>query len=132
MHKNYKLDDHVLTNIIRRNKKKIYVTTKTKKIINTKFKTSKLKIKNNTNSPKNIPKPFDDFTYRFQDCLSENYLKNNTYIGNTTTTLSRQLTYNFSDTSTIKQYLMTKHNNDTKKLPSSDKGKILNNHRRIF
>ena len=41
-----------------------------------------------------------------------------------------RLTYNLSDTSAIKEYLKTKHNNDTEKLTSFDIRKILNDNTR--
>ena len=54
------------------------------------------------------------------------------YIGRTTTTLSRRFIYHLSDTSDIKQHLITKHNNDNEKLISSDIQNILNYNTRIL
>ena len=59
------------------------------------------------------------FIYAFRECLLENSIKINTYIGHTTTTLSRRITYHLSDKSTIKQHQITKYNNDAEKLTSS-------------
>ena len=50
--------------------------------------------------------------------------KFNTYIGHTTTTLSRHLTYHLSDTSAIKQHIITKYNSPNLNT-SSDIHKIL-------
>ena len=44
----------------------------------------------------------------------------NTYIGDTTTTLSRCITSYLSDESHIKQHLMKKYNKDINKLKSTD------------
>ena len=62
------------------------------------------------------------FVCPFRVCLPKN--KNNTYIGNTTTTLSRHLTYHLSENSAIK-HLIKKHSNSTNQLTSSDVRKIL-------
>ena len=48
----------------------------------------------------------------------------NSYIGYTTTTLSRRLTYQLSENSAIK-YFIRKHNNSTNQLTSSKVRKIL-------
>ena len=80
-------------------------------------------VRNCTNSPKTFliqTNVVYKFTWPFRECLLENNLKVNTYIGHTTVTLSRRLTYHLSDTSALKQHLMTKYNNDTDKLKSSD------------
>ena len=53
-----------------------------------------------------------EFTCPFWECLSENNIIANIYIGHTTNTLSCRLTYHLSDISVIKQHLMTKHNKD--------------------
>ena len=68
---------------------------------------------------------FYDYASPFRECLSENNIKANTYIGHTTTKLSCSLTLHLPDISTIKQHLITKHNKDTDKLKSSDIRKIL-------
>ena len=47
--------------------------------------------------------------------------KKNSYIGSTTTTLSRRLTYHLSENSAIKWHLIIKQNNITNQLTSSDK-----------
>ena len=50
------------------------------------------------------------FTCPFMNCLTENNIKVNVYIGHTSTTLSRRLTNYHSNISAIKQHLKTKHN----------------------
>ena len=122
MHKNYKSNEQVITNIIHRHIKPIKHQKQIKLIIYyTKFKTSSLIVKNNINSPKTYLNEIN-LVYKFicplQECLSQNNIKTNTYIGHATTTLSRCLTYQLSDISAIKQHLMTKHNKDTDKLKS--------------
>ena len=52
-------------------------------------------------------------------------IKNNSYIGYTTATLSRRLIYHLSENSVIKQHLIIKHYNSTTQLTSSDERKIL-------
>ena len=97
---------------------------------------SNLIVKNNRNSDK-TPLTQTNVVYKFicpfQECLSENNITPNTYIGHTTTTLSCCLTYHPSNISAIKQHLMTKHNKDTDKLKSPDIRKILiNNTKNIY
>ena len=51
--------------------------------------------------------------------------KNNSYVGYTTTTLSRRLTYHLCENSVIKKkHLIIKHNNSTNQLTSSVERKI--------
>ena len=91
---------------------------------------SNLIVKNNINSPQTSLTQTNvvyKFICPFQECLSENNITPNTYIGHTTTTFSCRLTFHPSDISAIKQHLMTKHNKDTDKLKSSDIRKILIN-----
>ena len=130
VHKNYKLDEQEITNIIHRYIKPTEPQKQIKLIISdTKFKTSNLIVKNNTNSLKTLLNQTDvvyRFTCIFWECLSENNTTPNTYIGHTITTLSCHLTYHLSDLSTIKLHLMTKHNKDTDKLKSPDMRKINN------
>ena len=52
MHNNYKLDEQAITNILKRHIKPIEKQKQIKLIYYTKFKTSNLIIKNNTNSAK--------------------------------------------------------------------------------
>ena len=90
-------------------------------------KTSNLIVKNNTNSAK-IHLNQINILYKiicpFRECLPKN--KNNSYIGYTTKTLSRRLTYNLSENSTIEQHLIKKkHNNSNNQLTSTDVRKIL-------
>ena len=66
-----------------------------------KFKTSKLIIKNNS-SPSIAPLQKTNVVYLFK-CNSNK----NTYIGVTTTTLSRRLTMHLTDNSSIAQHLKT-------------------------
>ena len=127
MNKNYKVDEQVITNIILRH---IKPTEQIKLIIYyTKFKTSNLIVKNYTNSPSPQKKPLTQtnavykFTCPLRECFSKNDITPNTYIGHTTTTLSRCFTYHLSDISAIKQH-MTKHNKDPDKLKSPDIRKI--------
>ena len=92
MHKNYNLDEQVITNIIRRHIKLTEPQKQIKFIIfYTKFKTSNLIVKNNTNSPKTLLNQTNvvyKFTGPFREYLSENNITPNTYIGHTTTRLS--------------------------------------------
>ena len=94
MHYHYKLDQQAITNIIKKHIKPIKNQKQIKLIIYyTKFKTSILIVKNNTNSTKihlNQANVVYKFICSFQECLQKN--KNYSYIGNTTTTLSRCLT----------------------------------------
>ena len=133
MQKNNKIDEQVITNIIRRHIKPIEQQKQIKLIINcTKFKMSNLMVKN-TNFPKSSQNQTNvvyEFICPFQECLSEKDFKINTYIGYTTTILSRRVTYHLSDISAIKQYLITKHND--KKITSSDIRKILNDDSRTL
>ena len=113
MHYNYKLDGKVITNIIKRHIKPIEKQKQMKLIIcNTKFKTSNLIVKNNTNHAKillNQTNVVYELMCPFEECLSKN--KNNIYIGCKTTKLSHRLTYHFFENSAIKQNLIIKHNN---------------------
>ena len=58
----------------------------------------------------------------FEDCFLKN--NNNSYINDSTTTLSHRLTYHLSENSSIKQHLIIKHNNSTNQLTSSEVRKI--------
>ena len=103
MHKNYKLDEQVITNIIHGHIKPTEQPKQIKLVIYyTKFKTSHLIVKNNSNSPEtflNLTNEVYKFTHPFRECLSENNIKVNTYVDHTTTTLSCCL---LSDVSAIK------------------------------
>ena len=128
MPNNYKLDEQAITSIIKRHLKPIEIQNKKIKFIIycTKFKTSNLIVKNNTNSTNihlNQTNVVDKFICSFRECLPEN--KNNCYIGYTTTALSRRLTYHLSENSSIKQHLIIKHDNSTNQLTTSDVRKIL-------
>ena len=127
MHYNYKLDQQAITNIIKRHRKPIEKQKQIKLITYyTKFKTSNLIVKNNTNSAKILLKQTNvvyKFKCPFRECLPKN--KNNSYIGYTTVTLSRRFTHRLSENSTIKQHLIIKHNNCINQLTSSDVRKIL-------
>ena len=109
---NCKLDEQAITNIIKRHIKPIEKQKQIKFIIYyTRFKSSNFIVKNNTNSAKillNQTNVVYKFICLFRKCLPKN--KNNIYIGYTTTTLSRRLTYHLSENSAIK-HLMIKHNN---------------------
>ena len=95
MHSNYKLDEQAITNIIKWHIKPIEKQKQMKLIIYfSKFKTSNLIVKNNTNSAKTLLNQINvvyKFICPFRECLLKN--KNNIYIGCTTATLSRRLTY---------------------------------------
>ena len=96
-HNNYKLDEQSITNIMKRHIKHIEKQKHIKLITYyTKFKMSHLIVKNNTNSAK-IHLTETNVVYKslcsFRECLPKN--KNNSYIGYTTITLSRRLTYLF-------------------------------------
>ena len=104
--------NQIIINIIKRNIKPTEQQKHIKLIIYyTKFKTSNLIVKNNTNSPKTLLNQ-TNVVYKFICPLCECIPKNkfNTYIGHTTTTLFCRLTYHLSDTSAIKQQIITKHN----------------------
>ena len=125
MHYNYELGEQAITNIIKRRIKPIEKQIKLI-IYLTKFKTSNLIMKNNTNSAKillNQTNVVYKFICSFQECLLKD--KNNSNIGYTTTTLSRRLTYHLSENSVIKQHLIIKHNNSTNQLLSSGVRMIL-------
>ena len=112
MHYNYKFDEQSTTNKIKRHLKSIEKQRQIKHIIYyAKFKTSNLIDKNNTISTK-IPLNQNKVVYKFI-CPFREYLtkSKNINIGYTTTTLSRRLTYHFSENSAIKQHLITKHDN---------------------
>ena len=122
MHNNYELEEQVITNIINLSNivKPIEKQKPIKLIIYyTKFKTSNLIVKNDTNSAKihlNQTNVVYKFICPFRGCLLKN--KNNSYIGYTTTTLSRRLIYHLSENSIIK-YLIIRHNNCTNQFTSS-------------
>ena len=101
MHKNNKFDEQEITNIIPRHIKPTKLQNQINLIIYyTKLKTSNFVVKNNTNSPKpflNKTYIVYEFTCSFWDCLTENSIKPNTYVGHTTTTLSFHLTYHLFD-----------------------------------
>ena len=71
------------------------------------------------------------FTCPFRKLLSENDITHNSYIGHTTTILSRRFTSHLSDINALKQHLMTKHNKDIEKHKSPDIRKILINNAKI-
>ena len=122
MYNNYKLEEQTITNFIKRYIKPIEKQKQIKLIIYyTKFKTSNLIVKNNTNSAKiylNQTNVVYKFICLFQECIPKN--KTNSYIGYTTTTLSHHLSYHLSENSAIKQHFIIKHSNSTNQLPSSD------------
>ena len=107
MHYNYKSDEKILKALIHKN---ILPTDPNKKIklviYYNKFKTSNLVIRNNS-SPSIGVLQKTNVIYKFKcplgDCISDN--NNNIYVGLTSTTLSRRLTMNFSDASSIAQHL---------------------------
>ena len=112
MHYKYKLDGQVITNIIKKHMKPIEKQIQMKIIIYlSKFKTSNLIVKNSAKIHINQTNVVYKFICPFREWLPKN--KNNSYIGYTTTTLSRRLTYHLSENSTIKQHLIIKHNNRT-------------------
>ena len=127
MHKNYKLEKQVTTNIIQWHINPSNIKNKTKKtliIYYTKFKTSNPIVKNNTNSlpPKSFLNQTNvvyKFTCHFRECLLENDKTPNTCIGHTITTFFCRLTCHLSDISAIK-------------LKSSDISKILINNAKII
>ena len=104
MNYNNKLDKQAKTYIIERHIKAMEKQKQIKFIIYyTKFKTSNLIVKNNTNSLKlhiNQTNAVYKFIRPFREGLPKN--KNNSYIGYKTTTLSRRLTYHLSENSAIK------------------------------
>ena len=109
MHHNYKLDEQAITNIKKRHIKPTEKPKQINLIFCTKFKTPNLIVKNNTNSAKiclNQTNVGNKFTCPFREYLPKN--KNNSYIGYTTTTLSRRLTYHLSDHSATKEHLIIK------------------------
>ena len=113
MHYNYKLNEQVITNIIKRHIKPIEKQKQIKLIIHyTKFKTSDLIVKNNTNSAKILLNQ-TNVVYKFICPFREFLLKKNSYIGYTTITLSCRLTCHLSENSAIKQHLNIKHYNST-------------------
>ena len=134
MHYNYKLDKQTITNIMKRHFKSIKNKEQVKLIIYyTKFKTSNLIVKNNTNSAKillNQTNIVFKFICPFQKCLLK--IKNNIYMGYASTTLSRHLTYHLSENSTIKQHLIIKYNKSTDQITSSDVRKILTDNTKTF
>ena len=101
MHNNYKLDKQAITNSIKRHIKPIENQKQIKLII---YSTT--------------------LNLKLQTLLRITpYWKKNSYIGYTTTTLSRCLTYHLSENSTIK-HLIIKHNS-ANQLTSSNVRKIL-------
>ena len=115
MHYNYKLDEQAITNIIKTHIKPIEKRKQIKLIIYyTKFTVSNLIAKNRNNSAK-IHLNQTNVVYEFICLFREYLLKNriNTYIGYTTTTLSRRLINHLSENCTVKQHLIIKHNNST-------------------
>ena len=117
---NYKLDKQAKTNIIKSHIKPIKNQKQIKLIIYyTKLKASNLIVKNNTN-PAKIHLNQTDVVYificQFQECVPKN--KNNYNIGYTTATISHRRTDHLSKNSTIKQYLIIKHNHSTIQLTS--------------
>ena len=124
MHYNYSLDEQAITNTIKRHIKPIDKQKQIKLIISyTKFKTSNLIVKNNTNSAGihlNQTKVVYKFLCPSRECLPKN--KNNSYISYTTTTLCHCLTYRLS---AIKQHLIMKPHDSTSQLISSDVRMIL-------
>ena len=106
MHYIFKSDEKKLKTLIHRN---ILPTAPNKKrkliIYYNKFKTYDLVTKNNS-PPSTCNLQKTKFIYQFKcplgDCISEN---NNIYVCITSTTLSRRLTMQFSDTSSIAQHL---------------------------
>ena len=125
MHYNYKSDERTIINIIKRPIKPIEKQKQIKLIIyKTKFKISNLIVKINTNSAKillNQTNVVYKFISPFREFLPKN--KNNSYISNSTTMLSRRLTYHLSENSAIKHQII-KHNNNTNQLTSSDVGLV--------
>ena len=106
MHYNYKLDENILKTFIQRN----ILPTNPNKIIKliiyyNKFKTFNLVIKNNS-SPSIGVLQKTNIIYQFKcplgDFISEN---NNMYVGLTSTTLSRRIPMQLSDTSSIESSL---------------------------
>ena len=129
MHPNYQKDERALTQIIRR-----YITpTDPNKhlrfiIYYKKFKTSNLVISNNS-SPQTTPLQKTNVVYRFtcplEDCISKDK-ESTSYIGYTTTTLSRRLTCHLSQQSSIYKHL-TQHN-----CPPSNFRKIMTDNTNIL
>ena len=104
MHNNNKLDEQAITNIIKRHIKPFKKQKQIKlSIYYTKFETSNLIVKNNTNYAK-IQQNQTNVVFKFlcplQECLLKN--KNNPYRGFTTTILSHHLTYHLSENKAIK------------------------------
>ena len=109
MHPNFQKDESAITKIIRR-----YITTTDPEkklrfiIYYRKFRTTNLIIKNNS-SPK--PKSLQETSVIYQFicpmgiCNPLNKEQNGTYIGLTTTTLSRRLTYHLNEQSSIYKHL---------------------------
>ena len=135
MHKSNKFDEQVINNIIHGHIKPTKPQKQIKLIIyHSKFKTSSLIVKNNTNSSKTSLTQTNvvyKFTCTFQECFSENNITPNTYIG-CAITFFHCLTYHLSDISVIKQHIITNHNKDTDKLKSPDIRKILINNTKII
>ena len=126
MHYNYKPDEKILKSLIHRN----ILSTDPNKIIKliyyNKFKTSNLVIKNNSSTTIGILQKTNiiyQFKWPLGDCISEN---DNTYVGLTSTTLSRRLTMHLSDTSSMAQHLK-KHS-----CPTTELQKILTEFATVF
>ena len=100
-HSNYKIDGHILKNLIQKN---VLPTDPTKKvrliIYYNKFKTSNLIISNNL-SPSTELLDRTNGIYMFKCPLRDCVSKENMYVGLTTTTLSRLLTMHLNDSSSI-------------------------------
>ena len=130
MHKNYKVDEQVITKIIYRHIKPTEPQKQIKLIIYyIKFKTSNLIVTIQTPpNPLTQTNVVYKFTCSFRECFSENNITPITDVGLTTTTLSCHLT----NISAIKQHIMTKHNNGTEKLKSPDIRKILISNTKII
>ena len=122
-----KLDEQTITNIIKRHIKPIEKQKRIKLFIcYTKFKTSTLIVKNNTNSANiflNQINAVYKFISLFRECLQKNKYS---YVGYTNATLSRRLIdHFFLKNSYIKQHLIIKLNNITDQITFSDVKKIL-------
>ena len=106
-HSNYKIDEHILKNLIQKNVLPTDPTKKIRLIYYNKFKTFILIVSNNS-SPSTELLDKTKVIYMFKcpmgDCVS---YKNNTYFGLTTTTLSRRLTTHLNHSSSIVLHLKT-------------------------
>ena len=104
---NYKIDEHVLKNLIQKNVLPIDPTKKLWLIVYyNKFKTTNLIISNNSSPSTELDRT--KLVYMFKYPLGDSVFKeNNTYVGLTTTTLSRQLTVHLNDSSSIGLHFKT-------------------------